>query len=384
MRLMDIALNNLRRRKGKMLFLVSGLIVAVATVVSLISMTSAMHSDIQDKIDQFGANIIVLPKTDDLTLSYAGVTIATTSFEAKELKTTDVDRIKSIENSANLAAVAPKLVGAVNLKSGKGLLVGVDFAEEFRIKKWWEIVGSKPTKSGELLVGSSVGTQLGIMPGSRVEIEGRTMEVVGILKPTGSVDDSLMFTDLLTTQAILNKPGALSLIEISALCKSCPIEDIIAQIGEKLPDARVSALAQTIKSRQQTVDQLTNFSIAVSVVVLLISGLIVLTTMMSSVNERTREIGIFRAIGFRKEHIMRVIMTEALVTSAFGGLAGWLLGMVVSALLSQRVLETGAVHWDPWLAPLAVALAIMVGIASAIYPAARASNLDPAEALRFI
>jgi putative ABC transport system permease protein len=110
MRLTDISLNDLRRRKSKMAFLVAGLLVGVATVVTLVSITQAMHADIQDKIDQFGANIIVTPKSDDLSLSYGGVTVSNASFDVKELHSGDAARIRTIELRANLAAVAPKLI----------------------------------------------------------------------------------------------------------------------------------------------------------------------------------------------------------------------------------------------------------------------------------
>ena len=152
-----------------------------------------------------------------------------------------------------------------------------------------------------------------------------------------------------------------------------------------MPDARITALAQAVRGRQQTVDQLTSFSVAVSAVVLLIGALVVLTTMMSSVNERTREIGIFRAIGFRRSHVARVILTEAFVVSLLGGILGWLIGMLASQALGPAVAQLSVpVRWDPLLAAGAVGLSIAVGMAASAYPAMRAANLDPAEALRFI
>lgn len=159
----------------------------------------------------------------------------------------------------------------------------------------------------------------------------------------------------------------------------------MAQITDKLPNAKVSALRQAVKAREQTIDQLTNFSLAVSVVVFFVAALIVLTTMMSSVNERTREIGIFRAVCFRKLHVMTIILVEALVVSFLGGLLGWISGTIISALAAPRLAQLSVgVHWDPALGGIAIALAIVVGIGSSVYPAVRASNLDPAEALRFI
>ena len=385
MRLTDISLNDLRRRKSKMAFLVVGLLVGVATVVTLVSITQAMHADIQDKIDQFGANILITPQSDELSLSYGGVTVSNTSFDIKELHTDDATRIRTIQLRANLASVAPKLIGAVETTGGKALLVGVVFPEELKIKKWWRIVGQEPAAANDILLGYRAAAKLGVMPGSTLRLGGQTMNVVGTLEETGGQEDSLIIADLTTTQAILGKPNAISLIEVSALCKACPVEEIVAQIAGVLPDARISALAQAVRGRQQTVDQLTSFSVAVSAVVLLIGALIVLTTMMSSVNERTREIGIFRAIGFRRSHVARVILTEAFVVSLLGGILGWLNGMLASQALGPAVAQLSVpVRWDPLLAAGAVGLSIAVGMAASAYPAMRAANLDPAEALRFI
>jgi putative ABC transport system permease protein len=385
MKLTDISLNNLRRRKSKMGFLVIGLLIGVATVVTLVSITQAMHTDIQDKIDQFGANIVITPKSDDLSLSYGGVTVSNTSFDIKELHSDSAALIRTIDLKANIAAVAPKLIGAVETGGTRVLLVGVVFPEELKIKKWWQIVGQEPAGPDDVLLGYGAAAKLGLMPGGRLILAGRNLNVAGTLKETGGQEDDLIVADLATTQAILGKPNAISLIEVSALCKACPVEEIVKQIEGVLPDAKISALAQAVKSRQQTVDQLTSFSVAVSAVVLLIGALIVLTTMMSSVNERTREIGIFRAIGFRRIHVARVILTEALIVSVLGGLLGWVVGMLASVTLGPRVAQLSVpIPLDPALAAGAVGLSVVVGLAASIYPALRASNLDPAEALRFI
>jgi len=385
MRLTDISLNNLKRRKSKMLFLVLGLLIGVATVVTLVSVTRAMHTDIQDKIDQFGANIVVTPKADDLALSYGGVTVSSAAYDVKELHTDDAAKIQQIPLRANIANVAPKLVGAVDVGGSRVLLVGVDFPSELRLKKWWEIVGQDPAAPDEVLLGYNAASRLSAMPGNTLTINGRPFQVAGTLKELGSSEDDAIFADLGAAQQVLGKPDAVSLIEVSALCKACPVEDIVQEISMQLPDARVSALAQAVKSRQQTVDQLTSFSLAISLVVLLIGGLVVLTTMMSAVNERTREIGIFRAIGFRRTHIARVILFEALLVSLLGGVLGWFLGMLASTVLGPRVAQLSVgVEWNPLLALGAVLLAVAIGLAGSIYPAIRAANLDPAEALRFI
>ena len=385
MRLSTISINNLRRRKGKMAFLTLGLLIGVATMVTMFSITSAMKADTERKLDEYGANIVITPKANDLALTYGGIAVAGVAYDVKELSQKDVATIRTIKNSENLSAVAPKLFGAALVEGNQVLVVGVDFSQEMRLKKWWEVQGQVPTDPSDVLLGHLAAQKLQKSPGDPLRIGDADFSVAGVLDETGSQEDSLVYADLGATQRLLGKPGKVSMVEVAALCTSCPIEEIVAQISEVLPDARVSALQQAVKAREQTVEQLSNFSLAVSVVVLFVGALVVLNTMMSSINERTREIGIFRAIGFRKVHVMSIILLEALVVSALAGVLGWVGGTLIGAFAAPRLAQLSVgVSWDPGLGIAAVALAIVVGMVSSVYPAARASNLDPAEALRFI
>src|SRR5512136_530411 len=86
MRLKDISINNLRRRKGKVFFLILGLTIGITTVVTLISITRMMNEDISKKLDEFGANILIIPRSDDLSLSYEGMSIGGIAIDAQTLK----------------------------------------------------------------------------------------------------------------------------------------------------------------------------------------------------------------------------------------------------------------------------------------------------------
>ena len=106
--------------------------------------------------------------------------------------------------------------------------------------------------------------------------------------------------------------------------------------------------------------------------------------MMASVNERKREIGIFRAIGFRKSHIIQIIFLEAFIVGLIGGVTGYLLGLGVSYILGPIItgIKGGGVFIDPVLAVGVVFLSVTMGILSSIYPAIHASKMDPTAALR--
>jgi putative ABC transport system permease protein len=158
---------------------------------------------------------------------------------------------------------------------------------------------------------------------------------------------------------------------------------MVKQISEVLPQARVTALRQAVTLRMETVDQLTRFAFAVSLVVIAIGALVVLTTMLGAVSERRQEVGLFRALGFRRAHIERVIVGEALVVSLVGGILGWVIGMGTAMLLRPSLSDLAApVMLDPWLALGAVGGTLLVGLGGSLYPARRAARLDPTTALR--
>jgi putative ABC transport system permease protein len=177
------------------------------------------------------------------------------------------------------------------------------------------------------------------------------------------------------------------MVEVAALCKDCPIEDMVHQIAEALPGAKVMAIQQVVKSRMEMLAQFTHFSYGISAVILFIGGLVVLVTMMGSVRERTDEIGIFRAIGFRRSHIMRIVFLEAAIVSGAAGVLGYLIGFggATAALALGSGNEHGhaaQVPFSPELAAGAVALALALGLLASAYPAAVAARMDPNDALR--
>jgi putative ABC transport system permease protein len=380
----SIALNNLRRRKSRFAFLIIGLVIAVSTVSTLVSVTDRMNTEIAARLDEFGANILIVPKSDGLSLTYGGLSVSSVAFDNRSLTEADARLVRTIKNNENISIVAPKLLTATQIHGKPVLVVGVDFTQEMRLKKWWTVLGRRPAGDSELLIGSDANSILRLGPSQAVEINGVPFIVAGILEPTGSQDDGIVFIDLKRAQQVFDKPGELSLLEIAALCYDCPIEEIVSQVSEKLPAAKVTAVRQTIESKMEAIHHFERFSLGVSLVVLVVGALIVLTSMSSSVNERTREIGIFRAIGFRQANVIRIILTEALVTSMIAGLLGYLAGVGAAASIGPLLGIAGMedVSINVGLLGISVLLSVAIGLGASIYPAVKASRLDPIVALK--
>jgi len=391
MTLRDIAFLNLRRRKAKAAFVLAGLLVGVSTVVGLLTLTGAMTEDVNHKLEQYGANILVVPRTESLSLTYGGLALGGVSFEMEEIREKDLEKIRTIRNAGNVAALGPMLLGAVAVSGRKVLMAGVEFQPARMLKPWWKVRGELPPENGALL-GSEAARKLGLGIGDRFQADGWDFRVTGVLEPTGSQDDEILFTHLGTAQTVLEKEGRVSMAEVAALCKDCPLEDMVSQISEALPGANVMAIQQVVKGRIEAIAHFRKFSLGVSAAVVLVGALVVLVTMMGSVRERTSEIGIFRAIGFRKSHVIRIVLLEAGIVSALAGVLGYLAGVGGTKLLlpffapggtdAHHAAHAVGIPLDPALAAGAVVLSVLLGLAASAYPALLAARMDPNEALR--
>jgi putative ABC transport system permease protein len=383
MTLQQISIRHLMRRKAKAAFILAGLVIGIATVVGIFAYVEATTHDIAHKLEQYGANILIVPRTENLSLSYGGLSLGGVSFDLEEIRESELARLATIPNHRNIAAVGPMVLGVAPVEGRRMLLAGVDFQAAGVLKPWWRVDGRLP-QDDEVLLGAEAAQVLGLGIGKALSVNGHRLVVSGLLEATGSQDDQLGFLTLAAAQQIFAKPGRISMAEVAALCKDCPIDDMVRQIAAALPGAKVLAIQQVVKSRMEALAQFQKFSYGVSSVILFIGGLVVLVTMMGSVRERTEEIGVFRAVGFRRSHIMRVIFLEAGIISVLAGVLGYGLGWASAAaalgLFGDR--HSGPVPFAPELALGAVALALALGLIATVYPARMAAGLDPNEALR--
>lgn len=387
MRLSQITLENLRRRRSRSLLLILSVFIGVTAVVFLLTTTEAMKKDVADKLDHYGSNILILPDSGE-ALTFGGITVEAPT-QIKELDMSVLDQMQTIPNKENLGTIAPKLLADAQINGQNVLLLGVNFEQELRLKKWWKLTGispSHPPSSNQILVGSDVARVLHLQPEQAINIKGKDFQVAGIIQTTGSLEtDQAIYLDLSVLQTLTKRPQAISLVEAAALCYTCPIDEITRQLTEKLPGTKITALRATLQARDDTVNQFGLFAWSLSVILSLASALVVTLTLKASVEERTHEIGLFRAIGFRRLHIAWIILTEAGLVSLVGSVAGALAGMSLAAGFGNTLAGIQArIAWQPDVMLLAVGAALSLGLLASVYPAWKAARLDPVEALRYI
>lgn len=397
MDLYTIAFNNLRRRKMKAFLIAFGLIVGVSTVVAVLGIVHAMRLELGDRLDELGANIVVLPRSEGAEMTYGGIHTVDVAFNAETLSEADLPKIDTIPERKSINMIQPKLVGAVDVDGRQALVVGADTRKEFSLKPWFSLASHAglPAEAvadpalfalpaDGVLLGAAAAKNLGKTAGETLQINGERYHIYGVLTQSGAQEDGLVFLALPELQRLLNRPGELSMIEIAAYCNFCPIEEAVAQLSDVLPNARVTALRQAALIRQETIDRFYSFGLVLCGIVLFVSALTVTVTTLTSVNERTREIGIFRAIGFRSSHIAAVIVLEAVLVSLAAGVLGHLSGYGLARLFGPYLVRVEiTVPWRSDIFGLAVLLSVALAALASLYPALKAARQDPAEALRF-
>ncbi|MEW5921359.1 MAG: FtsX-like permease family protein [Bacillota bacterium] len=419
MNLYHIVLSSLRRRKVKILLVMLGLVIGIATVVSTNSLVEAMKTELARQQASIGANLVILPDTGGLTFTYGGIAIPEVVIgSGKKLTTSDVETIKNLPSRSLVRAVAPTLLGIAATGEQKVIIAGTDLQSEFMTKPWLNLQreeGSGPDtglqfshENGEgnegmqlldlgredlqqlfladdqVILGSAVAATLGSYAGDVLLLEGRVFQVFSLLETNGSSEDNFVFMNLPVAQGLLGRPGEVSTIQL-ALDSTGNEGKLLDEISVALPHARAISLRQALLGRDKLLNRLSRLGLTLSLLALFAGLLVVTLTIGAAVRERTREIGVFRAIGFRKMHVFKMILLEGVFISLCGGLLGYTTGVLLTRLLGPFLLGMeSAIPWRLDLFLTALLLALVMGLLASLYPAQQAAKLDPAEALRFI
>jgi putative ABC transport system permease protein len=382
--ILTIPVRNLRRKALRTVLLAVIFSIGILSVVALGFISRAVGDNLEEKMNTYGANILVTPRAETLHVGYGGMSLGDVSVDLKYLPREETIRaIRSIHMKDRISAAAPKFAVLTTVADKPLGVIGVDWAEEMGIKSYWSVTGTLPEKPQQLLAGSAAARTFGLSPGSGLEIEGQLFTVSGVLAPTGGDDDNVLFADIGALQRAAGKGDVAHFVEVSALCAGCPIEEIVAEIEHMLPGAEIKALQQVVMQRMMTVHFVNNLALSVSLVILLTACVMIGLSVFSAVNERKHEIGVMRSLGFSKFRVFSVFCMEALLTGMLAGAIGYAGGFVVSGkvLSILEMTRTATISFSPAHFLLTMAGVALLSVAASAYPAMKAARMDPSTAL---
>lgn len=408
MTLKRIVFCSLNRRKGRFILLVIGLSIGISAFSLLFILSQVMTENLRNTLDRLGPNMLITPKSDSIDLYYEGFNFGNVNLKGDKLSVSDLSALKRIKNSKNIAIVAPRLLRVAEVRRQSVLVAGVEFDKELELNKWWKPAPtltsagqftathrhwksqeeelSPPSGEKHSLIGFNLAGRLGVRRGGTLNIAGEDFVIDNVLAPTGSSDDETLFIPLATAQRIFQAGDEISLAGVSALCKGCPIDDIVQQINDAMPNARATALTTVVIQRAEFMSRFQKFAFGIGIITLAIGAILVFVTIMASVNERAREIGLMRAIGFRESHVAKMILSESFIVSIIAGVSGYITGVVVGLLVVPTIAGSGVGNFFLLALTFSISLvvSVLIGAVGSIHPALRASRMDPCEALRAI
>ena len=243
--------------------------------------------------------------------------------------------------------------------------------------------GSVYSNDNEVIIGKNAAQSLNKTSGETIVISNQTFKVVGIYETGNFMDDNGIVMSLSKLQNLTGDTGQVSLVLVKA-SSGTDASNLASTIEAKYPNQLSTSTSLSGMNRMNNgLDVIKSGPWAVSLLAVLVGGIVVLVTMMKAVSERTREIGVLRAIGWTQKN-MGMIIGESLVLSLIAIVVGLAIGIGLVELLSTtQILQGITPSFSASLILKGIGVALFLGIIGGIYPAYRANPLSPTEALRY-
>jgi putative ABC transport system permease protein len=399
--ILSVALSSLRATKARAVLTALGVVIGVGAVITMIALGSGAQAAVESQLDALGTDRVTIQPGQSYSRGVAS---------AERARLT-IDDAEALKEAPGLQSVAPILTGRVQLQIGEstGNIDAVATTPELQGIDRYVMAHGRFISAGDqaqrrqvVVLGSELLSELRIqnvepaeLVGRQVQLRGINFEVIGVLEPSamGGRDDpnESVFIPLSTGQFRVFGSDRIQRINArlsdpdGMMAGVLDIERILRREHRLRPDAtndfRIQDNSEFLAARAEASATLTFLLAGIAAVSLLVGGIGIMNIMLVSVTERTREIGVRKALGATKRTILLQFLLEAVVLCLIGGIIGVAAGFGAANFLGRLNGWPMAVSWESIV--LAVGFSAGIGIFFGVLPARRAARLDPIEALRY-
>ncbi len=397
--LLGLALSRLGTGKLRTALTMLGIIIGVASVVALVSVAQGATSGINSRLESLGTNL--------LTVNAGGSVSGATRGAFGSATTLTLDDATAISKLAGVAGVAPELSTSALVVAGSEnetttvIGTGPDYPLVFAYDIWQGSFLNQASLDNNLRVavlGATTADDLDLGAsaiGTDITIEGYPFRVIGILQAKGgtgfqSPDDEVLIP-LSTARTLFVGTTSVRSVGVS-VASAKQMETVKSEITTLLEqrhdiatggtdDFTIADQSQLLSTTSSVSTLLTVLLAGIASISLIVGGIGIMNIMLVSVRERTREIGIRKAIGARGRDILLQFLIEALVLSLAGGLIGIVVGVAISVVIA--LLAGWAIAFNPLTIAVPVIFSLLIGIVFGVWPARQAARLDPVVALSY-
>ena len=373
MRLIDFALGNLARRPARTALTVAAIALGIAAVVALTSIAWGFEASWQKANDARGTDLIVTRMASENSLPSA--------FAALEPGKT----LLGYPHVHQVVGLLSEML-SVNSKAPPMFVFGWEYNSYLwdhlkLLEGHWPASDTEPV----VLVGSVAAALLHKRTGDTLELEGHTLRVAGVFESAALVENGALLLTLTQAQLITDKPGKVNVlnIKLDGKASDSEIEELRTRVATSMPGF-VAITSGELVSSNAIVRVSKAMSDATILIASLVGALVVFNTMLMSISERTREIGVLLALGWQRRTIMQLVCGESTILALAGGMIGILLGIAMTVGLEHLDLMRGKIEavFSVQFLLAVLGLSLFLGIAGGLYPAMKAAALLPSRALR--
>lgn len=369
-----ILLSSLRHRQARLGIAVLAIALGASLVAAFLNIAFGMRERLGEELRAYGANILLVSKTLE------GGTRGGLSEKGLEI-------LDGMASKGKIVGSVPYLYLVVEVDGNQVVLVGTWVDQARKVNPWWKVEGRWIEDRGDMeraMVGANVAERLRIKPRDplTIQYQGKSWRVqgVGVLN-TGGSEDNQVLVSLKLAQEIGRLQGMVSMIHVSALAGKRGLGALATELEKALPMARARTIQQVAQAEANLLQRLELLLAMLAILVLVASGLGVAATMMTSVLERVREIGLMKALGAGKARIAILFLAEAGSIGLVGGILGYGLGFLIAQVVARQAFGA-AIPFTPLAIPITLVSAVAVILVAVALPVRRANAIDPAIVLR--
>ncbi len=406
------------RQKSKMLLIALTTALGTSLAVAMLSVMLDVGDKINRELKAYGANINVLPRDALMLSNLYGIEGDSDQY----LKESDLPKIKTIFWAFNIVDFAPFLEVTLKNDANDNILVSgtwfdrhlvLPTTEELntgmvRLKSWWQIEGRFPQdlELTSAMAGSELARRYNLKVGDKIALTGKnssaSFDIVGIFH-SGGADDERLFAPLAAVQELAMLPDRISRAEVSALTTpdndlarraaqnpqqlsmremetwycTAYVSSICYQIEEVIPEASAKPIRQVAESEGAILDKTKLLMVLITILSLMGSALGISNIVSAAVLERSREIGLLKAVGAFNYEVVLLILADILIIAALGGAAGFALGFGFAQIIGQTVFDS-AIAFKTFIIPLTIFAVFAVTLTGSLPAIRYLTHLQPA------